>query len=224
MTALAIIFGVLLFLFLLTVIPIKIDIAFSQGFSVTLRYAFLRFKLYPQKQKSTEPPSDEPEKEKSESTSLDKLKEIVKRRGVSGFLKSLFELVKIVAGSSGRLLSHIKLRQFDLYLCLGCEDDPGAAALRYGETSGAVYSACGVLFSLFNCRKKAVSVDLNYTTPEDTVIFTARVSILPLFVMKELVSLLINGLPVLKRMLIFHKLPTNKKERASQQRKQGENQ
>lgn len=219
MTALAIIFGVLLFLFLLTVIPIKIDIAFSQSFAITLRYAFLRFKLYPSTPKATEEP-DKPEPDKPESTTLDKLKNIVKNQGVSGFLKSLFELAKIAAGSSKRLLSHIRLRRFDLYLCLGCKDDPGAAALRYGEISGAVYSACGVLFGLFNCQKKAVSVDLNYANPEDTVIFTALASIRPIFLIKEIITLIKDGLPVLRRLLSS----TKHKERISQQRKQGESQ
>lgn len=221
MLALIIIVCVFLFLFLLTLIPVRVELGFQQEFSLTLRYLFLTFHLLPGKEKEQE--EEAPEEQETEST-VQKLKKILKRQGVSGFLKSLFELVKMAASSSKRLLSHIRLKRFDLYVCLGGDGGAGDAALRYGQVSGAVYSACGILFGLMNCRKKAVSVDLDYQSPEDRAELSAKLSILPLYVLKEGVSLLIKGLPVIRKLMDIGAHSKNEKERISQTRKQGERQ
>lgn len=221
MLALIIIVCIFLFLFLLTVIPVRVELGFQQEFSLTLRYLFLTFRLLPGKEKEQK---EEPSEEQETESVVQKIKKILKRQGFSGFLKSLFELVKMVASSSKRLLSHLRLKRFDLYLCLGGADGAGDAALRYGQVSGAVYSACGLLFSLLSCRKKAVSVDLDYQSTEDRAELSAKVSILPLYVLKEGISLLIKGLPVVRKLMGTDARSKNEKERISQTRKQGERQ
>ena len=227
MTVLMVICGVLLFLFLLTLFPLRVQVYFEQEFALTLRYLFLRFHVPPGK----EEPEPEEEKQKEEKPKEEKeaekkidIKRILKRQGVSGFLQSLFELVKLVASDTKRLLSHLKLRKFDLYLCLAGGKDAAEAAIQYGQVSGAVYSACGVLFKLMRCKKGAVSVDLNYQSEESTVIFSAVLSILPLFLLREAISLLIHGLPIVIKLLRSGARPKNQTERISQMRKQGEQQ
>lgn len=199
MLTLSIIGGILLFLFLLTLFPLRAELGFQQEFSLTLRYLFLRFHLLPENE--TEPKSDEPKEEQAEAEKKLDLKKSLKRQGLSGFLETLFELIKVVAHSAGTLLSHLKLRNFDLYLCLGGAADAADAAIQYGQVSGAVYSACGLLFGLTGCKKKAVSVDLDYDVEENRVEFSAKLSILPLFLIKEGISLLIHGLPPARRLL-----------------------
>lgn len=221
MLALIIILCVLLFLFLLTLIPVRVELGFRQEFSLTLRYLFLAFHLLPGKEKEKK---EETEEKPETESPVQKLKKILKRQGFTGFLKSLFELIQMAASSSKRLLSRLKLKRFDLYVCLGGADGAGDAALRYGQVSGAVYSACGVLFGLMNCRKKAVSVDLDYDSSEDRAELSAKVSILPLYVLKEGISLLIKGLPVVRKLMDTGPRSKNEKERISQTRKQGEQQ
>lgn len=218
MTVLWIICGVLLFLFLLTLIPLRIDTAFQQEFSLTLRYLFFRFPLLPGKdevegvKEETEEEAEKPEKK------LD-IKKILKRQGLSGFLKSLFELVQLAASASKRLISHVKLKNFDLYLCLAGAEDAAAAAIQYGQVSAGVYSACGILFGLMDCKRKAATVDLNYQLEESIVDFSARISILPLFLLREAFSLLIHGFPIVRRLLGADKRTKHQTERVSQMRK-----
>ncbi|MCH5353073.1 MAG: hypothetical protein J1E06_06375 [Acutalibacter sp.] len=227
MTVFLVICGVLLFLFLLTLFPLRIHVGFEQEFSLTLRYLFLRFHIAPGKEEPEPEKKPKKKKEKTEENEKEKkvdIKLMLKRQGVSGFLQSLFELVKLVATDTKRLLSHLKLRKFDLYLCLAGAEDAAAAAIQYGQVSGAVYSACSVLFKLMRCKKGAVSVDLNYQSEESTVVFTGVLSILPIFLLREGISLLIHGLPVVMRLLKSGMRPTNQTERISQMRKQGEQQ
>lgn len=198
MLALYIILGVLLFLFLLTLIPVRLDVSFQQEFSLTLRYLFLRFPILPGKEKEPKPPQEE---KKEGESGLNKLKAILKKQGFFGFLEALFELVKMAASSGKRLLGRIRLKKFDLYLCLGGAEDAADAAIRYGQLSGAVYSACGMLFGLTGCRKKAVTVDLDYDSPENKVDFSARLTVRTLYVLKEGISLLIKSFPILRILL-----------------------
>lgn len=197
MTALYWILGVLLFLFLLTLIPVRLEVGFRQEFSLTVRYLFLRFPLLPGKEKE---PEEKAAKEEKEGES-GKLKQILSRTGFWGFLKSLFELTKMAASSGKRLISRFRWKRFDLYLCLGGAGDAAEAAQLYGQLSGAVYAGCGVLFGATGCKKKGVTVDLDYTSEENLVDFSALLSLRPIYVLKEGVSLLIKGLPVLKGLL-----------------------
>lgn len=208
MLALEIIGGLLLFLFLLTLLPVRAEVAFQEEFILTLRYLFLTFRILPgkeeepeQEEESKKEKEQQKQEEQKKESALRKLKPILKRRGFTGFLKSLFELIKMAASSSKRLLSHFKVKSFDLYLCVGGAGDAGEAALRYGQLSGAVYSVCGFFFGLVNCPKKAVTVDLDYNVQESRVDFSAKLSVLPLFVLREGLSLLIKGLPVFKELL-----------------------
>ena len=226
MTVWMVICGVLLFLFLLTLFPLRIHVGFEQEFSLTLRYLFLRFHLAPGKE-GPEPEKAEQEEKTEEEKKTEKkidIKRILKRQGVSGFLKSLFELVKLAATDTKRLLSHLKLRKFDLYLCLAGAEDAAEAAIQYGQVSGAVYPACNLLFKLMRCKKGAVSVDLNYQREESMVVFSSVLSILPIFLLREGISLLIHGLPIVIKLMRSGTRPKNQTERISQMRKQGEQQ
>lgn len=220
MLAFLIILGILLFLFLLTVIPLRLDLSFQQEFSLTLRYLFLKFPILPGKEKPEEP--EEKQEEEKQGGGLEKVKGLLKQEGFFGFLKALFELVKLAASSSKKVISHIRLKSFDLYLCLAGAEDAAAAAVLYGELSGAVYSACGFLFGLTGCRKKAVSIDLDYQLEENRVDFSARISILPLFILKEGFSLLIHSVPFLRKFLSAGR--QKPQERVSLTRKQGDRQ
>ncbi len=199
MLVLKILGGILLFLFVLTLVPLRVELGFQQEFSLTLRYLFLSFRLLPGKE--TEPETEKREEEKQETEKKLDLKKSLKRQGFFGFVETLLELVGVAAHSAKELLSHLKIKAFDLYLCLGGAGDAAEAAIQYGQLSGAVYSACGLLFGLTGCRKKAVTVDLDYQAEENQVDFSARLSILPLFLIKEGISLLIHALPPVRKLL-----------------------
>lgn len=225
MIALYIILGVLLFLFLLTLCPVGFEVSFRQEFSLTLRYLFLTFHLLPGKEKEEEPKErEEPEKEKKPGAGLETLKALFRQEGFSGFLKALFDLVKLASGASKKLLSHIKVKNFDLYLCLAGAEDAAAAAIQYGQVSAAVYSACGFLLGLTGCRRRAVTVDLDYQAEENTVDFSARLSLRPLHAIKAALSLLAGSIPFLRKVLRAGSAGKNDKqsERVPQKRKQGD--
>lgn len=210
MIGLLIVLGVLLFLLLLLLCPLRIEVSFQEQFSLTLRYLFLKFRILPGKEKEPEP-EEPPEEESEEKTGLQTIKRLLKQEGFTGFLKALFELVKIIASSTKKIIWGTRLKSFDLYLCLGGAGDAAEAAVQYGKLSGAVYAACGFLFGLTGCKKKSVTVDLDYQAEENKVVFFGKISILPLLLLKEAVVLLVKSLPFIKKFMGAGKSPSKKK-------------
>lgn len=198
--------GLLLFLLLLTLTPLHAALRFQEEFGLELRYLFFRYKLQPGQEPKEEPePEPEPEKEKPQKAGPDwqgQLKEILRQKGLGGFLQGLGDLLKLLGRTSGRLLRRLKLREFDLYLCLGGSGDAAAAALLYGRVSAGVYGACGGLFHLLPCKAKGLTVDLDYHSDVNMVDFTARLSIRPFFVLQAGLALLFGGLGIWRRLRV----------------------
>lgn len=199
MIALMIFGGVLLLLFLLLLAPVRLEVRFREEFSLNVKYLFLSFPILPGKEQAEANAEEAPAGEEPGQGLGAKLKSICQKEGFFGFLSALLEFLELLGTSSKRLLSHVRLKRFDLYLCLAGSGDAADAAVLYGEVSTAVYSACGFLFGLLPCRKKAVTVNLDYRSGENTVDFHGRASLCPLFALREAVVLLSKGMPFLKK-------------------------
>lgn len=197
--------GLLLLLLLLTLIPVRAELEFHGEFSLRVKYLFLRIPLFPGKEKEKkeeEEEAGEKEPEKPGKAGMaDRVKAALKREGLGGFLQALGELVKLLGQASAGLLRRLKLRRFDLYLCVAGAGDAAAGAILYGKISAGVYPACGTLFTLLPCEKKGVTVDLDYDRTENQVDFSTELSILPIFAVKEAVWLVFKSLRPLKKIL-----------------------
>lgn len=197
--------------------PVRLEVRFREEFSATVKYLFLSFPL-------TEEPPPEPVKEAApggkpaEAGLGKKLKAMLRREGVKGFLQSLQDLAREVKNASRKLLKHVKLKRFDLYVQVGGKEDAAQGAVLYGQVCGVVYTACGLVFGALPCRKKSVTVDLDYNSRDHRAEFFGSASIGMLFLLKEGLILLYRALP------FFRKLQAagNQRERISQTRKQGE--
>lgn len=195
--------GLLALILLLTLIPVRAQLRFQGEFALTVKYLFLSFPLLPgePKEEAEEPEEEEKPEEPDKSGTVDKVKAALKREGLGGFLQALGELIKLLGQASAGILRRLKLKRFDLYLCVAGAQDPAAGALLYGKISAGVYSACGVLFGLLPRGKRGVTVDLDYGLGENRVDFEAELSIRPFFVLAEGLRLVLKGWRPLKRIL-----------------------
>ena len=197
---LGIIGGLLLLILLLTLIPLRAQLRFRGEFELTVKYLFIRVPLLEPKEEPEEPEEKE-EKPKDKPGFIGKIKAALKREGLGGFLQALGELIKLLEQASKGILKRLKLRSFDLYLCVAGAGDAAAGAELYGKVSAGVYPACGVLFTLLPCKRKGVTVDLDYGLWENRVDFSAELSILPFFVVMEGLRLVLKSLRPLKKIL-----------------------
>lgn len=195
--------GLLALILLLTLIPVRAQLRFRGEFALTVKYLFLSIPLLPgePKEEAEEPKEEEKPEEPNKSGGVDKIKAALKREGLGGFLQSLGELIKLLGQASAGILKRLKLKRFDLYLCVAGAGDSAAGAVLYGKVAAGVYSACGVLFGLMPCKKRGVTVDLDYGLAENLVDFEAELSIRPFFVLAEGLRLLLKGWRPLKRIL-----------------------
>ena len=222
MIPLLIVAAVLLLLMLLLLAPLKLDVTFQERFSVQVRFLFFRFPLTqneePEQEEQPAGKAPKDPKDSSDPGLAVKLKGLLHREGLRGFLQSLREVAQSVESASKKILKKVRLNKFDLYIWLAGKNDAAEAAILYGQVCGAVYTASGILFGVFPCRKKSVTVDLDYQNEEHQIEFSGTASIRMLY-------LLVEGLILLYRVLpFFKKLQTIKdqKERISQARKQDE--
>lgn len=200
--------GLLLLFLLLTLIPVRAQLEFHGEFALAVKYLFLRIPLLPGKpEEETEEPEEPegPEEEKPEKpkkTSVaDRVKTSLKHEGLGGFLQALGELIKLLFKASAGIIKRIRLRSFDLYLCVAGAEDAAAGAELYGKIAAGVYTACGGLFRLLPCKKKGVTIDLDYGLAENRVDFSAELSILPFFVVAEGLRLVLKSIRPLKKIL-----------------------
>lgn len=195
--------GLILLLLLLTLIPVRAELRFQGEFTLVAKYLFLRIPLLPGKpgEETEEEPQEEKPEEPGKPSALDRVKASLKREGLGGFLQALGELIKLLGRASAGILKRLKLRRFDLYLCVAGAGDAAAGAVLYGKVAAGVYSACGGLFTLMPCKRKGVTVDLGYELWESRVDFSAELSIRPIFAIWEGLRLTIKSLKPLKKIL-----------------------
>lgn len=213
------IFGaVFLLLALFLLAPVKLEVSFRGEFTAQVNYLFLRFPLVPGKEPSSQEEALESGKEAPPPSLLTKLRVLLRRQGLRGFLRSLQELAQAVKDASVNLLKRVHLKRLNLYICLAGKEDAASAAIQYGQICGAAYGACGILLGLLPCRNSAVSVDLDYQAEEHHIDFSAAVTIRLLFFVVEGLILLYRALPFFKKL----QAAQDHMERISQTRKQGE--
>ena len=200
MLALYILGSILLVLLLLLLIPVRVELAFREAFLLVIGYGPLRIPIPLEVEEETEKPQEEEKTPSAKKEGPGRLKQALKREGFWGFLQALADFIGAASRVTGRLLSHLKLRQFDLYLCLAGSYDAADAAVRYGQLSAGVYGACGLLFSLMPCKKKGVTVDLDYSAAENRVDFSTCLSLRPIFALHMALKVLWSAIPLLRKL------------------------
>ena len=198
MIVLWILLGLIALLFLLLCIPVRFDLNYNGEATVFIRYLFLKYRVLPAPEKKPEPkkekkPSEKKSEEQAEEKKPNPLLQQVKK-GLTGLLTLAKDLLKATGTRFGKLLKHIKLKDFDLYVLVGGGKDAAEIAILYGEVCAGVYPAVSVLLGLTNCKSPhgRVSVDLDYSVKEPKVLCTASGAVRPLFVVHHGVQFILR--------------------------------
>lgn len=167
MIALCIILGVLLILFLITLIKVEVFARYSETLTLQLKVLFLRFTLLPSKKKEKKPkekprkqdekkPESKEKKEKEKKPSyLSKLRE---KKGLSGILSLLTQLVELATGALRGVFSHLVIKRLDIGIALS-SGDAASTAVNYGRLCSVVYPAVDVITSVTVCEDYNVTLE-----------------------------------------------------------------
>ena len=205
MIVLWILLGLLAAVFLLLLVPVHADVRYREKLELDVRYLFLRRTLLPAPEEPQAEKAEAPSKEKKpeaqkqkENPMLEKLARFKEAEGLSGLLYLAGDFLRLTGTSAAKIIRRLKIRDFDLYV-LTSDEDAAAAAILYGQACAVVYPAAEALFTLTKCRRRRVSVDLDYAVKTPAVQLAADVSIRPLFALFYGLQYLIGLLPIYQR-------------------------
>lgn len=190
-----ILLGLILFVMLLMLIPIRVYAHYHREFECTLYVGFVKFSIYPpkpkkerrkKKLKTSEPQKEETKKEKQS---------FVKEKGIVFIL----ELVKKIADLANTVLKdffkHILIKKLQLSISVA-GSDAADTAIKYGQCCSAAYPAVSIIASSMNCPKYGVDIlpDFNENAKSDIKFeFMARV-----FVFRLVILVIKHGFRALK--------------------------
>ncbi len=191
----------LLLIFIALVIPLRADIGYSEELVLTVKYLFLKFKLFPSENVDNK---EEKSEKKTDGQSVEKktpgkLQSAIRAKGFRGFIELVSELLKLSGTTAVKLLKRLHMSRFDLYVMTGGEDAAEAAVL-YGRTCAVIYPAAELLLNAVKCRKTGVTVDLDYSVKEPYVRLESSVYILPIFAVYYGIKYLFRAIPLLQQM------------------------
>lgn len=157
---LKIILGILLFIALLLLIPIRIEIDFTsdKGY-IYLKYLFFKYKVLPkpEKKKKKKKKVSKKEEKKKEPKKGISIKEIIKKQGLSGFIDIVKEVAKLAVGELKVLFNHMVIS--NLYVNIKVVgSDAAKAAMNYGYCCTAVYPALAIIIENTKCKKNTIII------------------------------------------------------------------
>ena len=163
MTALIIIFSILLLLFLISLIKINVIAEYRDKPKVTLKILFIKINIIKEKKTKKKTKKNDTKKE-SKSTAL------LKKQGVSGLLDILKRLLSIAKGSLSNFFKYFIIHNFDVKITLG-GDDPSDTALGYGAVCAVVYPVMGRLYTILNIEDYTADVVCDFKEDSKTTAF-----------------------------------------------------
>ncbi len=205
MIAVYILLGLFVLIGLLLLAPVHAQIGYRETLEVQVQWLFLRRKLLPEPEEPAEKPKQEtsksdgaPSKRNKSNALLEKFRRFRAVEGFSGFLRLVQAFVRLTGTSAAALIRRLRIRDFDLYVLTGGED-AAAAAILYGKTCAVVYPAAEALFALAPCKRRRVSVDLDYGVKTPRAQLSADVSIRLIFLVYYGLRYLIGLYPIYQR-------------------------
>lgn len=170
MIALYIILGILLFLFLLTLLNIWVLVNYDEELALFVRVAFVKLQIIPSKPKKKKkkpkkpkkktkkkPKEEKPEKEKAFS-----IKDYVKEKGVSGILNIVKRVAKLAVGALKDLFSKITVTKLSLRLRVA-GSDAADSAVKYGRVCSVLYPALKVIAEVVTVEDYDIDVEPDFS-------------------------------------------------------------
>lgn len=174
--------SILLAVALLLFCSVSIEAAFEEELSARVGFLFFHFRVWPGPE---EKPAGRELKKKEQPVPKkkpSKIKELLRKKGVSGFLELLRSFSRVAYGSAKKVLSHTVIRLLFLDLTVGGED-AARTAVNYGRTCGLVSTALTALLSVAKCKERNVRVTPDFQNGNSGVRFRIRLKIRMLFLL-----------------------------------------
>lgn len=200
MTAIWIIFGVLLLFLFLLLCPVVVYVDYDAEPTVKVRFLLVKVTLYPrpEKEKPAGQEKTEDRKKNEENPAKSKIKGILEQKGLSGFLEILREFASATSDTAKKGISHLVIDRLFLDLTVS---DPDAAqtAILYGEVCAAVYTPMGILLNKLKCRQYHLNIVPDFQKKKCEIRFSLKAHILLLFLVTAALKAPLQSLKIFKK-------------------------
>ena len=186
MVFLYIILGILLLIFLISLIRVRVFALYSQDLTLTLKILFFKIKILPQpeekkekekkpkkekKEKKKKKEEEKPEKDKKEEKKKPSLiAELKDKHGVTGLIELFRSAANIATGMLKGIISHVVFEKLDVGIMLSGED-AASVALTYGKVCSALYPAINILAAATVCRDYNISIEPVFDPEKPTEVY-----------------------------------------------------
>lgn len=180
MIALYIILGIILLLFLITLIRVQVFATYTGDLTLTLKILFFKISILPQKEKpkkpekEKKPKQEKPKPEKKEEDKNEKkpsfLSKLKDKKGVTGVLSLFTSIAKIAGGALKGIFSHIVIKKMDVGIELTGED-AASVAVNYGRVCSVLYPAVNIITAATVCEDYNVVVEPVFNPDRETTVY-----------------------------------------------------
>ena len=183
MIALYIILGILLLLFLITLIRVQVFASYTDELRLSLKILFFKKTLLPsppehkkKKPKKEKKPKEKKQKPEAEQTGEEKeekksyLARLKEKKGLSGLVELFTGLARIAGGMLKKLFSHIVIHKLDVGIAVS-SGDAASTAVTYGRLCSAVYPAINVITAATKCKDYHVTVEPVFDDEKSTEVY-----------------------------------------------------
>ena len=203
--------GIVLVLALLLACPVTVKVLYEDEWAVTVRYLFLRFRVFPPKEQSSEKKKKprkkkkkDAEKESEKDEKKQGIREILKGKDPGTVLNLLVEASKLAVSVLKRFCSHVTIREFDLLLVISSED-AAETAVQYANACAVGYPAAGILMQACRCRRFGISIVPEFQESKPRACLRFRAGIPLFFLIQEAVSAAIRAAKLWQRFQVANK-------------------
>jgi hypothetical protein len=198
MTALIIILCLVLFFFILLLCPVTVYAHFEDELTAKIRYLLVSYKIFPRPKEEKAKAEEEEKKEKTKTDeTILKIKDIIKQKGLSGFLSMIKEFASIATGTGKKIFSHMIINNISTDIVVA-DEDAAQTAIIYGYVCGVVYTSMGLFVNNMKCREYHINIVPNFQSKEYKIRFEVKAHIRLLYFVSFGLSALIESLKILK--------------------------
>jgi hypothetical protein len=194
-TALIIIASIFLFLLILLLCPVTIYARYENKIAVKIWYLFFHYTIEKKEEKQAQKKKEENIAKSDETESV--IRDIIKQRGLSGFLNIVKRLASIVTGTAKKLLPHVVIDRISTDIAVA-DGDAARTAILYGNVCSVVYTSFGVLVNNMKCKDYHINIVPDFQSHESRIRFDGKAHCPLLFLVSYGLTALVHFMQVLQ--------------------------
>ncbi len=171
---------ILAVLILLLICPVSLTAQYDSELQAKIKYLFFSYKLDSNNKDEAASEAEEKEKEVEKKVktndTIEKIKDIIKQKGLSGFLSIIKEFSSVVVGAARKLFSHMIIDSLTTNVAVA-DGDAAETAILYGNVCSVVYTCMGILIHNLKCKDYHIHIVPDFQSSESRIQFRFKAHI-----------------------------------------------